>query len=296
MNRDELSAALYMSGMKYNYDKARRKAVRDLFDVYCSDVAKWAVRLSEKVKANHLIGRHPFMLGDCYSDKRDVAAAVLLSAVIPVTRSSLSKRIEAMRSLIGDSPYLFIKGGYKVKNFPTMLSYGCSSGTLQQWCSILNATYRDIEPSEENMVPFLKMLKDSIHLSELNLTANMKEGVEEALFWLSEGVYHIEGEDIPVPLTKSVKAFLRAYVPRINIIGNRESVDLFGFAYPAMVWYAAQGRELLFKTNYDDMYHMEHNLSAKFHRNTEMSAKYRREFRQNILSKVEVDVDLMGVE
>ena len=64
---------------------------------------------------------------------------------------------------------------------------------------------------------------------------------------------------------------------------------LFGFDYPAMIWYAAQGREWLYKTNYDGIYRMEHNLAVKIKRQTPMTSYERWRFRTTFLSKLRLD-------
>lgn len=289
MDNEKLSLALADQSVRFANKKGQLKAIKEYFSIYCKDVAPWVIRLAQKVKKEHLIGYHPFMLCDFYTDDKDKCAAVLLSAAIPVCHSRLSLRLENMYNFIGSNPYLFIKGSYKIRKFPKRLIFGCSGETLQIWCDILNRTYKETEPTRDNAIQFLNILNENIQLSGLHLTANTRESLSEAVFWLMDGILHTDGSIIPMPNTKAIRDFIRAFVPRSTTIGLDESVRLFGFEYPYMVWYAAQGRKWLYNTNYDGIYMLEHNLRHKFIRHTPMSSYERWRFRKSILSKVSLD-------
>lgn len=289
MDDEELSRSLVMNTVYHKSKMGQAKAIRDAFSIYCSDVAPWAVELSRKAKREFLIGRHPFMLSDSYDDQRDKAAAVLMSAVIPMDMSKLSKRLSIAERLMGGSPYNFIIGGYKIRDFKKGRGLGCSSETLQKWCAVLHEAYLWTEPTEGNVKDFIRVLKESMSEYEFDVSYNMRDSFNEAVFWLCESVFRINGADIPIPITKAVWDFIRAYMPHHFIIGIEDCVRLFGFDYPAMVWYAAQGRRWLYKTNYDGIYMMEHNLAAKMKRATPMTSYERWRFRKTVLSKVSLD-------
>lgn len=289
MDDEELSRSLVFQSLNYKFKKAQAVSAKGSFSIYCSDIAPWAVKLSRKAKSEFLIGRHPFMLSDFYDDEREKAAAVLLSAVIPNDTEKLSRRIESMRTIIGSSPYNFIKASYKIKELSGNFGIGSSSETLQKWCAALAETYAWIEPDCEEIDKFLIELERNTEKYEIHLQGKTKESYEEAVFWLCEGIFHIDGSIIPTPHTKAVWDFIRTYVGHYFIIGFDDCVKLFGFDYPAMIWYAAQGRRWLYETNYDGIYMMEHNLAAKMKRSTPMSSYERWRFRTNFLSKVQID-------
>lgn len=289
MDDEELSRSLVMSTVYHKSKMGQAKAIRDAFSIYCSDVAPWAVKLSRKAKSEYLIGRHPFMLSDFYEGKKEKAAAVLMSVMIPNDTDRLSQRIENMRDFIGSSPYNFIRGSYKIKEFGRSIKAGCTMEQLQKWCAALNETCQWVEPSGDNLDRFIQALRESIGRYEIKLTAKTKESYEEAVFWLYEGIFHTDGSVIPTPRTKAVWDFIRAYVGHYFIIGFDDCVKLFGFDYPAMIWYAAQGRRWLYETNYDGIYMMEHNLAAKMKRATPMTSYERWRFRKTVLSKVPLD-------
>lgn len=289
MDDEELSRSLVFQSLNYKFKKAQAASAKRSFSIYCSDVAPWAVKLSRKAKSEYLIGRHPFMLSDFYDREKEKAAAVLMSVMIPNETNRLSQRIENMRDFIGSSPYNFIRGSYKIKEFGRSIKAGCTMEQLQKWCAALNETYQYIEPGADNMDKFIQALRESIGRYEIRLADKAKESYEEAVFWLYEGVFHADGSIIPTPRTKAVWDFIRAYVGHYFIIGFEDCVKLFGFDYPAMIWYAAQGRRWLYETNYDGIYMMEHNLAAKMKRSTPMSSYERWRFRKTVLSKVSLD-------
>ena len=250
---DDLSMSLVNRAVTYKVKAGQKKSMMGHFKAYCEDIAPWAVKLSRKAKREHLIGRHPFMLSDYYDDIKDKAAAVLLSGVVPLDTDKLSLRTSRLRDFIGSSPYVYT------------------------------------ELSSESVVDFICELKQNMSNLDIRLGYSRKESFEEAVFWLYEGLFHVEGAIIPVPHTKAVNDFIRAYTPHSSILTQEDMAELFGFDYPAMIWYAAQGREWLYKTNYDGIYRMEHNLAVKMKRQTPMTSYERWRFRTTFLSKVRID-------
>lgn len=289
MDDDELSRKLILNSVEYKSKIGKREAIKKSFDIYCRDIQPWAVKLSRKAKSEYLIGRHPFMLSDFYEGDSEKAAAVLMSALIPNETDKLSLRIDNMRNFIGSSPYNFVRGAYKIKEFGRNVKAGCAMETLQKWCAALNGTYQWIEPSADNMDEFIQTLRENIDRYEIRLANKAKESYEEAVFWLCESIFNTDGAIIPTPHTKAVWDFIRAYIEHYFILGFDDCVKLFGFDYPAMIWYAAQGRRWLYETNYDGIYMMEHNLAAKMKNSTPMTSYERWRFRTNFMSKVPLD-------
>ena len=257
MDDDDLSMSLVNKAVTYKAKAGQKKSMMGHFKAYCEDIAPWAVQLSRKAKKEHLIGRHPFMLSDYYDDIKDKAAAVLLSGVVPLETDKLSLRTSRLRDFIGSSPYGFIKGTFRIKDYRTMKGIGCTSELFQKWCTALSETYLYADLSSESVVDFICELKQNMRDMDIRLGYSREESSEEAVFWLYERVFHIDGTIIPVPHTKAVNDFIRAYTPHSSILTQEDMAELFGFDYPAMIWYAARGREWLYKTNYDGIYRME---------------------------------------
>lgn len=289
MNDDDLSMSLVNKAVTYKAKAGQKKSMMGHFKAYCEDIAPWAVRLSRKAKEGHLIGRHPFMLSDYYNDIKDKAAAVLLSGVVPLETDKLSLRMSRLRDFIGSSPYGFIKGTFRIKDYRTLKGIGCTSELFQKWCAALSETYLYADLSSESVADFICELKQNMRDLGMRLGYSREESFEEAVFWLYEGVFHVDGTIIPVPHTKAVNDFIRAYTPHSSILTQEDVAGLFGFDYPAMIWYAARGREWLYKTNYDGIYRMEHNLAVKMKRQTPMTSYERWRFRTTFLSKVRLD-------
>ena len=160
---------------------------------------------------------------------------------------------------------------------------------FQKWCTTLSETYLYADLSSESVADFICELKQNMRDLGMRLVYSREESFEEAVFWLYEGVFHVDGTIIPVPHTKAVNDFIRAYTPHSSILTQEDMAGLFGFDYPAMIWYAARGREWLYKTNYDGIYRMEHNLAVKMKRQTPMTSYERWRFRTTFLSKVRLD-------
>lgn len=289
MNDDDLSMSLVNKAVTYKAKAGQKKSMMGHFKAYCEDIAPWAVRLSRKAKEEYLIGRHPFMLSDYYDDIKDKAAAVLLSGVVPLETDKLSLRMSRLRDFIGSSPYGFIKGTFRIKDYRTLKGMGCTSELFQKWCTALSETYLYADLSSESVADFICELKQNMRDLGMRLGYSREESFEEAVFWLYEGVFHVDGTIIPVPHTKAVNDFIRAYTPHSSILTQEDVAGLFGFDYPAMIWYAARGREWLYKTNYDGIYRMEHNLAVKMKRKTPMTSYERWRFRTTFLSKVRLD-------
>lgn len=289
MNDDDLSMSLVNKAVTYKAKAGQKKSMMGHFKAYCEDIAPWAVRLSRKAKEEHLIGRHPFMLSDYYDDIKDKAAAVLLSGVVPLETDKLSLRTSRLRDIIGSSPYGFIKGTFRIKDYRTLKGIGCTCELLQKWCAALSETYLYADLSSESVADFICELKQNMRDLGVRLGYSREESFEEAVFWLYEGVFHVDGTIIPIPHTKAVNDFIRAYTPHSSILTQEDVAGLFGFDYPAMIWYAARGREWLYKTNYDGIYRMEHNLAVKMKRQTPMTSYERWRFRTTFLSKVRLD-------
>lgn len=289
MDDDDLSLSLVNKAVTYKAKAGQKKSMMGHFKAYCEDIATWAVQLSRKAKEEHLIGRHPFMLSDYYDDIKDKAAAVLLSGVVPLETDKLSLRTSRLRDFIGSSPYGFINGTFRIKDYRTLKGIGCTSELFQKWCAALSETYLYADLSSESVVDFISELKQNMRDLDMRLGYSREESFEEAVFWLYEGVFHVDGTIIPVPHTKAVNDFIRAYTPHSSILTQEDVAGLFGFDYPAMIWYAARGREWLYKTNYDGIYRMEHNLAVKMKRQTPMTSYERWRFRNTFLSKVRLD-------
>lgn len=289
MDDDDLSMSLVNKAVTYKAKAGQKKSMMGHFKAYCEDIAPWAVRLSRKAKKEHLIGRHPFMLTDYYDDIKDKAAAVLLSGVVPLETDRLSLRTSRLRDFIGSSPYGFIKGTFMIKDYRTLKGIGCTSELFQKWCTALSETYSYADLSSISVVDFISELKQNMRNLDMRLGYSREESFEEAVFWLYERVFHIDGTIIPVPHTKAINDFIRAYTPHSSILTQEDVAGLFGFDYPAMIWYAARGREWLYKTNYDGIYRMEHNLAVKMKRQTPMTSYERWRFRNTFLSKVRLD-------
>lgn len=289
MDDDDLSMSLVNKAVTYKAKAGQKKSMMGHFKAYCEDIAPWAVRLSRKAKKEHLIGRHPFMLSDYYDDIKDKAAAVLLSGVVPLETDRLSLRTSRLRDFIGSSPYGFIKGTFRIKDYRTLKGIGCTSELFQKWCTALSETYSYADLSSISVVDFISELKQNMRNLDMRLGYSREESFEEAVFWLYERVFHIDGTIIPVPHTKAINDFIRAYTPHSSILTQEDVAGLFGFDYPAMIWYAARGREWLYKTNYDGIYRMEHNLAVKMKRQTPMTSYERWRFRNTFLSKVRLD-------
>lgn len=289
MDDDDLSMSLVNKAVTYKAKAGQKKSMMGHFKAYCEDIAPWAVQLSRKAKKEHLIGRHPFMLSDYYDDIKDKAAAVLLSGVVPLETDRLSLRTSRLRDFIGSSPYGFIKGTFRIKDYRTLKGIGCTSELFQKWCTALSETYSYADLSSISVVDFISELKQNMRNLDMRLGYSREESFEEAVFWLYERVFHIDGTIIPVPHTKAINDFIRAYTPHSSILTQEDVAGLFGFDYPAMIWYAARGREWLYKTNYDGIYRMEHNLAAKMKRQTPMTSYERWRFRTTFLSKVRLD-------
>ncbi len=289
MDDDDLSMSLVNRAVTYKVKAGQKKSMMGHFKAYCEDIAPWAVQLSRKVKREHLIGRHPFMLSDYYDDIRDKAAAVLLSGVVPLDTDKLSLRTSRLRDFIGSSPYGFIKGAFRIKDYSSLRGIGCTSELFQKFCTALSETYLYTDLSSESVVDFISELRQNMRNLDIRLGYSREESFEEAVFWLYEGLFHVDGAIIPVPHTKAVNDFIRAYTPHSSILTQEDMAGLFGFDYPAMIWYAAQGREWLYKTNYDNIYRMEHNLAVKMKRQTPMTSYERWRFRTTFLSKLRLD-------
>ena len=72
---DDLSMSLVNRAVTYKVKAGQKKSMMGHFKAYCEDIAPWAVQLSRKVKREHLIGRHPFMLSDYYDDIKDMVSS-----------------------------------------------------------------------------------------------------------------------------------------------------------------------------------------------------------------------------
>ena len=249
---DDLSMSLVNRAVTYKVKAGQKKSMMGHFKAYCEDIAPWAVQLSRKVKREHLIGRHPFMLSDYYDDG-------------------------------------FIKGSFRIKDYSTLRGIGCTNEMFQKFCTALSETYLYADLSSGSVVDFICELKQNMRNLDIRLGYSREESFEEAVFWLYEGIFHVDGAIIPVPHTKTVNNFIRAYTPHSSILTQEDMAELFGFDYPAMIWYAAQGREWLYKTNYDNIYRMEHNLAVKMKRQTPMTSYERWRFRTTFLSKLRLD-------
>lgn len=258
-----------------------------IFDTYCSDVRKFYQKLAERVKESGMIGLHPFMIADDYGDVRDKAVAVMMSALIPCRRTGLFKRLDILKRLFNGSPSRYIDGGYKVVDFNTYYAgMGCTMDMLQQWTEILHQSFM----SDKGM--WMSNVEYFMRTSEFHRTYAFDESYSEAVFWLSESVLGTDPKDIPIPHTRCVRELLKAVVPRWkNYDGWKDMAELFQFGYPAMVWYAAQGREWLYSEHYDDICKMERNLKMKFTRSTPMDAYERWRFRKLFMKKLYEDIE-----
>lgn len=279
-NDIELSRALTNMNIKQKTLRARKLQIANLFDIYCSDIRVWAQNLARQVKEQKRIGLHPFMVADAYEGKKDKAVAILMSALIPLRQKGLLKRIDLMQELLREQPWSFLQGAYRIVDYLKFYKgLGCEKGALQKWIAILVKVFR----SPENM--WVSNLYYYIKTDEFHITKDIEESLSEAVFWLSESVLDVNKESIAVPDIKPVRTFLKAFVPRTKIITREEAVDMFKFEYPAMVWYAAMGREEMYQTNYDGIWRMEHNLQSKFKNGTQMDAYERCRFRRDFIKK-----------
>lgn len=270
-----LDAKMMASSLRAKSEAAVRKQIEALFNIYCFDIKLWAQKLAEAVKEKKRIGLHPFMIEDAYERKEDKIAAVLMSAMIPVDATGIVRYIDFMKSLLGESPAEFFKGKYTEVDYALFYKgLGCSGDRAQQWISILaNSLLGPADMIENNIFYYIKVrefaVPDKFHCS-----------LSEALFWLHEHILDTEKRKVPIPDTPNVREFLQAIVPRWKMYGStEETVRLFDFEYPAMVFYAAEGRKRLYETHYDAIYRMEKNLKTKYKRGTLMDSFERFRFR-----------------
>lgn len=286
-----LDIDLMDSALKQKTLALRRKQVAELFGAYCSDVRTFVQELARTIKYNGMVGLHPFMLADAYDDKQDKIVAVLMSALIPMKRDGLLERVGTMRRLLGGSPAGFISGRYKIIDYTQYYKgIGCTKWQLQQWVDIL---YKSLMGGEDMLLSNIGFYKES---EGFNGTPAFEDCYSEAVFWLSERFLDSDPASIPLPRTRSVRELLRALVPRERMIGHEDAAKLFKLDYPAMIWYAACGRDLLYQTHYDDIYKMERNLKMKFSRGTPMGRYERWRFRTLFLKPLYKDLEEMRNE
>lgn len=266
----------------------RRKQVAELFGAYCSDVRTFVQELAGTIKGNGMVGLHPFMVADAYDGKLDKIVAVLMSALIPMKRVGLLERVGMMRRLLGGSPTDFISGRYKIIDYAQFYKgVGCTQWQLQQWADII---YKSLMGGEDMLLSNIGFYKES---EGFNGTPAFEDSYSEAVFWLSERFLGVDPPTIPLPRTRSVRELLRALVPREKMIGHDEAASFFRLEYPAKIWYAACGRDILYQTHYDDIYKMERNLKKKFTRGTYMDRYERWRFRTLFLKPLYKDLEEM---
>lgn len=269
-----LEAKMIASSLRAKSEAAVKKQTEALFRVYCSDVKSWALRLAVAVKGKNCIGLHPFMIEDSYERQEDKIAAVLMSAMIPADSPDTLRYINFMKSLLGDSPAEFLKNRYTNVDYTQFYKgLGCSGDRAQQWISILaNTLLGPVDMIENNIFYFIKA-------REFSVTDRFHSSLSEALFWLHEHLLGTDKQKVPIADTPHVREFLQAIIPRWKMYGSVEEMTaMFDFEYPAMVFYAAEGRMRLYESYYDPIYRMEKNLKTKYKRGTVMDSFERHRF------------------
>lgn len=272
----ELSWGLYSVAMKQKHTAGRARQVGNIFEMYCADLRIFAQELARWVKDGHHLGLHPFLLADDYIDKKDKVAAVMMSAVIPDSPRSLLRRLSAMRELLGGSPFAFLQGAYKLKDYSQYADrLGASSATLQTWVDILSKCFA---------AP-LGMLKSNIdfYVRMSGLPIRFQDSLSLALFWLYENILDSPKDEVPVPNSLAIRQLIKVWVPRYLLITREEAISLFHMEYPAMIWYAAMGRQWLYQNHYDEIWKMEHTLTYKLEHGTQAHHSSRKLFKKNYL-------------
>lgn len=266
---------------------ARIVYAKSIFGTYCRDLRDWVNEMASAVKERNMVGLHPFMVGDFYDGDKDKIAAILMSALIPLDDRMVLGRVGSLKKLMDDSPWNFIQGAYKVKNYSLFYnSIGCAMWQMQQWTDILHKVLMGPVSMIFNNIDYY------VRADGMNVTPSMSESLAEARFWLEENVLGTEKKDMHVPMTRIVREAISAWVPRYKMIGWQESVRLFDMPYDAMFFYAAEGRKRLYRDCYDDIYRMEHNLESKVKRGTRMDGYERWRFRTLFLKKLYSDLEI----
>lgn len=286
LEQDRISRELVQATIEAKTNAFRKKRAKQIFDEYCSDLAVWARSLKDAVKETGLVGIHPFMLADTYTDRRDKVAAALLSVVINSrTDSHTVKRVNELRSFIGDSPYGFVMGAYKVKNYDLLsLNNDWGKSNLQLWATILNKSFTANEDMLFNNIDYY------LKVDEYNINPKFNSNLEETKFWVSDRYLDIPKREIKVPLVSAVKKLLHAWVPRLDLTDMPTAAGFFGFEYPAEIWYAAMGRLWLYTNHYDDIKRLEQNLHCSYSDSNEFLKKGAN---TELLKNLQADVEEM---
>lgn len=276
---DEEQLRLMDTAIRQKSNRAKKEQAKSMFETYCADIRPWAQELAAQVKREGRIGLHPFMAADAYSSREDRTAAVLMSALVPTEQDGLMERVATLRQLMGGSPADFVGGAWKVKDYDLYYrGIGCGRSRLQEWTKIVGMAMDD-----EDVAGALRYY---IRMEMGDVGKKMEDSLQEALFWLSESVLGEDGEKVPVPWTKSTRQFVRWLVPRYKVLGFEESVARFRFDYPAMVFYAAEGRNRLYEESYGAIWRLEHNLQWKLRHGTQMDSYERWRFRSTVVAEV----------
>lgn len=259
--REELERRIADAAIEAKTARALKRRAADNFSEYCEGTgfAGFARDLAARVRDTGRVGIHPYMLADAYSEPRDVTAAILMSAAIPVGGRRMLRQIETLRSIMGGSPADFLSSTRMVADFSAW-KFGRGRGPteLQQWTDILSKALMGGRDMLFSNLDFF------IRASESVIGGDLRESLEEAKFVLRLRGPGTDLSTVPVPDTAAVRRLVWAWVPRYKALSLEEAARLFRFEYPAMVWYAAQGREILLAERYDELARCEHTLQGMF--------------------------------
>lgn len=270
----EFERRLLETSMKEKGHRWRRRQYETLMNMYCGDLKVWIKALVEWTMREHRIGLHPMMIEGDYEEKRDKIVATLMSALIPLEDREVMGRVGRLRALLGGSPSAWIEGAYKVTDWERYAKgLGCEGWSAQGWAEIVSKTMRGPEEMVVNNMEWYMKTEG------VKMTERMRESWEEARFWIEWELMGMERDKIRVPMTRAVRAMVRAWVPRWKMTGWEGGVDLLGLEYRAMAWWAAMGRKWMYENHYDEIWRMEKNLETKIKRGTKMTSMERWRFR-----------------
>lgn len=250
----------------------RRKNAIDFFKNYGKHHIAWMNALVQKYKER---GEYPFfptIIADYYTNRRDKEVALLMTACIKWDSKTVFKQVRSMRSILGDSPYLWLRNQeYKVLGLPRNQEIkveGYRRGHFWKVSQFAQRLY-DICDSQEGFLPFEQVFNEinlptfidnlcsEFDFGEIGYRGRMIDMALRINNGIGKGLWSIpNGYKVFCPITPEMSKFAQIWLPEFKkqksnrfSITYDEAVSMYGFYEDTDFLYAYLGWNELCKTN-----------------------------------------------